>query len=57
MEGKEHNVIVGVGDICFSTNNGNDHILMAGGTEVVLSTLDVGCLKTAVDSYERAIHE
>lgn len=57
MEDKEHNIIVGVGDICFSTNNGSDHTLMAGGTEVVLSTLDISCLKTAVDSYERAIHE
>lgn len=54
---KDKNIIVGVGDICFSTSDGDNHTLMAGGTEVVLSTLDIGCLKTAVDSYERAIHE
>lgn len=54
---KDKNIIVVVGDICFSTSDGDNHTLMSGGTEVVLSTLDIGCLKTAVDSYERAIHE
>lgn len=54
---KSKSIIVGVGDICFSTSNGSDHTMMAGGTEVVLSTLDISCLKTAVDSYVRAIHE
>lgn len=51
---KDTNIIVGVGDICFSTDNGETHTMLAAGQECVLSTLDLACLRMALDAYDQA---
>lgn len=54
---QKNSVIVGVGGICLSTENGDTHTLLAGGQECILSTMELGCLCSALDAYLTAMSE
>ena len=54
MEGKKQ-VLVAVGPISLSTEDGENHLLVAGEMTVELSTLELDCLADAHRSYREAL--
>ena len=49
------NVLVAVGSISLSTEDGDVHLLVAGGESVELSTPELDCLASALNSYFEAL--
>lgn len=50
-------VIVGVGPISLSTEDGETHLLVAAGESSELSTMELDCLHSAIHAYTKALEE
>lgn len=48
-------VLVAVGSISLSTEDGDVHTLVAGGEAIELSRLELDCLASALNSYFEAL--
>lgn len=48
---KERSIIVGVGSISLSTTDGENHTMIAGGEEIILSRMELDNLHDALHAY------
>ena len=53
-DGKKY-VIVGVGPISLSTEDGETHMLVVGGESSDISTMELDCLHNAIRAYTKAL--
>ena len=57
MSDDKTNVLVGVGSIGLSTDDGENHTLVVGDAVVDLTSMELDCLHTAIHAHKKALEK